>query len=275
MFNSALVRPTMLGILRESGWYEGRCVDLSMLEEKCRKEDVILFDAAKKFLMEFSGLKLCFYQADGRPTIFGLPRDIYHYIGDDCIFMNQIREGKNFEKYAKLATYPVVHYLRTRCGEFFDVSNGDVQILFDDQEEQHFFLDEIVMDGVVKEPCFTVGDFSTSITQVSYNIILTQSNQFWFRDNCEGKYRLASGVEEMLNFLLEHFIDEACGRVYTKCDREGQKEAWLGLDQTNRQNTRFREEIREYCRRHGIELMDTITYLNAESINLDKIKLSD
>ena len=46
----------MVLLLKKAGWYEGRHVDISCFELRCREEGTDLFDSAKKFLQEFSGI---------------------------------------------------------------------------------------------------------------------------------------------------------------------------------------------------------------------------
>ncbi|MFW5433553.1 SUKH-3 domain-containing protein [Paenibacillus apiarius] len=46
----------MVLLLKKAGWHEGRQVDISRFELHCREEGVELFDSAKHFLQEFSGI---------------------------------------------------------------------------------------------------------------------------------------------------------------------------------------------------------------------------
>ena len=49
-------REQMTLLLKKSGWYEGRQVDISGFEQLCKEQGIELFDSAKKFLEEFMGI---------------------------------------------------------------------------------------------------------------------------------------------------------------------------------------------------------------------------
>lgn len=50
-------REQMILLLKKSGWYEGRNVDISGFEQQCKEQGIELFDSAKKFLEEFIGIE--------------------------------------------------------------------------------------------------------------------------------------------------------------------------------------------------------------------------
>lgn len=49
-------REQMTLLLKKSGWYQGRQVDISGFEQLCKEQGIELFDSAKKFLEEFMGI---------------------------------------------------------------------------------------------------------------------------------------------------------------------------------------------------------------------------
>lgn len=49
-------REQMVLLLKKAGWYEGRREDISGFERRCKEAGIDLFDSAKAFLQEFSGI---------------------------------------------------------------------------------------------------------------------------------------------------------------------------------------------------------------------------
>ena len=44
-------------MLKEAGWYEGRCIDISELVSECENDGIFLSEMQKKIIMEFGGIK--------------------------------------------------------------------------------------------------------------------------------------------------------------------------------------------------------------------------
>jgi len=49
-------REQMKLLLKKAGWHEGRNVDISGFERRCKEQGIDLFDSAKAFLQEFAGI---------------------------------------------------------------------------------------------------------------------------------------------------------------------------------------------------------------------------
>ncbi|WP_079909046.1 SUKH-3 domain-containing protein [Paenibacillus sp. 32352] len=49
-------REQMKLLLKKAGWHEGRHVDISGFERRCKEQGIDLFDSAKAFLQEFAGI---------------------------------------------------------------------------------------------------------------------------------------------------------------------------------------------------------------------------
>jgi len=106
-------------ILHKAGWYEGRQIDISVAEKYFLKKGVVISEAQKGFLKEFSGLYIC----NPLNNVHFLELFSVQYIVDnDCFdYFEKIDEtatyGTNFIKVGEY--YPSAVYL-TNDGLLFD-----------------------------------------------------------------------------------------------------------------------------------------------------------
>lgn len=102
-------------LLKVTGWFEGRCTDISKFELICEEEDIKIFESAKKFLREFSGIKNVVYLSYDKDDT----RCLYDFTFDFDIAT--LCEKSNFnKKYLRQQKRPTLWKEYEEKGEDFD-----------------------------------------------------------------------------------------------------------------------------------------------------------
>lgn len=178
-------REQMILLLKKSGWYEGRHVDISEFEQQCNEGGIELFDSAKKFLEEFIGIEnyvefKYLHPCDDigecdQDYIFDFitnPHDkiycnqyqkILDFIEEDCFYLGQSgyyypavvaigRSGKLYFKHDYNNKVQVFdNLIHSMLSELDDMNIITSSLLYKIEEDEHYYNNKyIVVDGIVK-----------------------------------------------------------------------------------------------------------------------------
>lgn len=72
-----IIKESVYNVLREAGWYEGRCVDITALCNELRRRNIVLTNEQLDFIKEFSGITV---NPDSERCWFLSPEEILHNI---------------------------------------------------------------------------------------------------------------------------------------------------------------------------------------------------
>lgn len=169
------INPRILYHIKKAGWYQGRCMPISLVKNGCNDFGIELFERAESFIKEFCDLNVSFFTRDVQSGTIHKYEHIFYSLSDDYI----MSKNENIN---------------------WIVSD----ILFDeDLEGDYIFRYNKKLEHFnIREKALVVGSVKDGIW-----LLIGESGKFYFATD-EGDCFQKESIEEVFNFLeTREYVD--------------------------------------------------------------------